>query len=177
MKIVADNSASCVQMTTVAREYCGLIENCNLFDGEQYWLRRMEKLLPRLHAAAVSLDSSNINQGYDLPNDDMRCELFMRLNQLLYNDCILWLDLDRADVKQSMCESLADDFTDIYFDVKTGLDKLEHNTSMAMGIWYSSFYTHWGQHLVDAETWLHAVEARNYNTSHIAIAETDSILD
>lgn len=159
-------------MASAVREYCGLIENCNLFDGEKYWLRRMEKLLPRLHVAAVSLDSTNIQHSYDLPNDDLRCELYMRLNQLLFNDCILWLDLDRAEVKHRMCESLADDFTDIYFDVKNGLDLLDsENTTSAMDIWYSSYYTHWGQHLVDAETWLHAVETRNYNTSRIAIEE------
>lgn len=157
-------------MATVVRDYCGLIENCNEFDGKSYWLRRMAKLLPRLHLAVVSLEGANLIQTYDLPNDDLRCELFMRLNQCLFDDALLWSDLDRAEARQSMCESLADDFTDIYFDLKSGLELHEcHNKSLAVDTWYSSFYTHWGQHLVDAESWLHAVETRNYNTSKIAI--------
>lgn len=158
------------QMASVVREYCDLIDHCNEYDGELYWLGRMEKLLPRLHIAVVSLDGANKIHPYDLPNDDQRCELFMRLNLLLLNDCVLWSHLDRPEVKYSMCESLADDFTDIYFDLKRGLELLEQqNVTVAMDNWYSSFYTHWGQHLVDAESWLHAVETRNYNTSSIAI--------
>ena len=160
----------CDQMAAVVRDYCDLIENCSVHYSETYWLRHMAKLLPRLHLAVVSLEGANLIHTYDLPNDDLRCELFMCLNQRLHNDNLLWSNLDRTDVKQRMCESLADDFTDIYFDTKFGLELLDRQeTSLAMDNWYSSFYNHWGQHLVDAESWLHAVETRNYYTSKVAM--------
>ncbi|MDH5323867.1 MAG: DUF5063 domain-containing protein [Gammaproteobacteria bacterium] len=164
------NSIPNTAMAAAVRDYCSLIDDCNKEDGKSYWLRRMAKLLPRLHLAVVSLEGANLIQTYDLPNDDLRCELFMSLNQRLHQDTLLWSNLDRADARQSMCEQLADDFTDIYFDLKSGLELHDHqNTTLAMDNWYSSFYNHWGQHLVDAESWLHAVETRNYNTCKVAV--------
>lgn len=133
----------------------------------------MEKLLPRIHSAVLSLEAPTTDSTkYDFPNDDDRCELFMKLNELLINDKILWTDFDKTEIKQRMCDNLADDFTDIYFDLKRGLDLLNQNPQQpdhAIYNWHNSFYTHWGQHLMDAEGWLHALETRNYNSTSAAL--------
>lgn len=167
------SSTVCTQMEAAAREYCQLIDQCNECGKGQYWLRRMEKLLPRIHSAVLSLQApANMNCGYNFPNDDMRCELFMRLNQVLINDNILWSGLDPIDLKHCLCEALADDFTDIYFDLKNGLEMLQQHPQQpnyAIGTWRTSFYKHWGQHLMDAESWLHAVESRNYQSLSAAM--------
>jgi hypothetical protein len=159
-------------MANAVRDYCALIDGCEGTTGN-YWLARMEKLLPRLHSAVLSLHAPTPeNFAYELPNDDLRCELFMKLNSLLFNDNILWCDFDRADIKQCMCEALADDFADIYFDLKKGWELLREfpqQPQFAVGNWHSSFYAHWGQHLVDAESWLHALEARNYSSISVAL--------
>ena len=158
----------CGQMAMAVKEFCSLIDHLNSDDPGHYWLRRMEKVLPRLHSAVISLDvpeTDNVN--YCLPNDDLRCELFMRINQLLLSDGILWSDFDKPKLKQSLSERLADDFTDIYFDLKCGLEQLNKHPDKpeaAANTWRQSFYLHWGEHLVDAEGWLHAVEVRNFGT-------------
>lgn len=158
----------CDQMARAVKEYCGLIDRFNSVGQGQYWLRRMEKLLPRLHAAVVSLDVPDTDRiNYNLPNDDMRCELFMNLNQVLLCDDILWCDFDKPTIKQDMCERLADDFTDMYFDLQHGLqllDKHPNQPRVAACNWHHSFYLHWGEHLVDAEGCLHAVEVRNFGS-------------
>ena len=158
----------CGQMATAVKEFCSLIDHLNSDDHEHYWLRRMEKVLPRLHSAVVSLDAPETdNVNYNLPNDELRCELFMRINQLLLSDGVLWSDFDKSTLKQDFSERLADDFTDMYFDLKRGLDLLDQhpeNPSAAASNWRNSFYLHWGEHLVDAEGWLHAVEVRNFGT-------------
>lgn len=161
--------AQCQLMASLVAEYCALIDHFNDLDGGKYWLRRMEKLLPQLHAAVVALDlPTETRNRYHLPNDDLRCELFVQLNELLLSDGILWSELENSDLKQCLCEQLADDFTDIYFDLKSGLDLLKaypNQPRYAASNWRASFYVHWGQHLVDAEGWLHAVEVRNYTNT------------
>ncbi len=168
-----EHYTQCDFMVTAAMDYCQLIDHCHNKSSDRYWLRRMEKLLPRLHTAVLCLQVPTATRCiYDFPDDDQRCELFMKLNELLWNDDILWSDFDRKDIKHSMCECLADDFTDIYFDLRKGLHLLRQhpeNPAIAANIWQNSFYAHWGQHLMDAESWLHAVEARNYTSISAAL--------
>lgn len=163
----------CDAMVSAAIEYCQLIDHCHNDSSNRYWLRRMEKLLPRLHTAILCLHVPTVNHRlYDFPDDDQRCDLFMKLNELLWNDDILWSEFDRKEIKQCMCDCLADDFTDIYFDLRKGLHLFHQhpeNLTMATNLWHSSFYAHWGQHLMDAESWLHAVEARNYTSISAAL--------
>ena len=160
--------SQCGTMLAATIDYCQLIDHCHNNNDSHYWLRRMEKLLPRLHTAVLYLQAPTLNHcAYDFPDDDQRCDLFMKLNELLWNDNILWSDFDRKDIKHNMCECLADDFTDIYFDLKNGLHLLRQhpeNPTLAINNWQNSFYAHWGQHLMDAESWLHAVEARNFTS-------------
>lgn len=168
-----DHYSQCGPMVTAAAEYCQLIDHCAEGGANHYWLRQMEKLLPRLHTAILYLQVPTVNHSaYDFPDDDERCDLFMKLNELLLGDVILWSNFDRKDIKQCMCECLADDFTDIYFDLRKGLHLLHRNPenpTLAANLWHNSFYAHWGQHLMDAESWLHAVEARNYTSISAAL--------
>lgn len=173
-----EDSPQCGAMVAAAMDYCHLIDHCHSDNSHsdssnRYWLRRMEKLLPRIHTAVLYLHAPTVNRCvYDFPDDDQRCDLYMKLNELLLNDDILWSDFDRRDIKQCLSECLADDFTDIYFDLKKGLHLLHQhpkNPAIAVNIWHSSFYAHWGKHLMDAESWLHAVEARNYTSISAAL--------
>lgn len=160
-------------MIAAVNDYCQLIDHCHQNNNDQYWLRRMEKLLPRIHSAVLSLQAPAVNRCfYDFPDDDQRCNLFMKLNELLLNDDILWSNFDRMDIKRRMCDCLADDFTDIYFDLKKGLHLLDQHPdqpAIALHIWHCSFYEHWGRHLMDAESWLYAAEARNYSSISAAL--------
>ena len=161
-------SLQCRRMAMVAAEYCTFIDG---FNGKDYgtdqrvnWLMRLEKLLPRLHVAMIALEQSvgNVN-NYQFHNDDQRCELFLRLNTTLQSDRNLWDAYEenrtRRQSRQELCERMADNLTDMYFDLKQGLKLVDANPVYAASEWQRSFYAHWGKHLLDAECWLHAVDA------------------
>lgn len=155
-------------MIQTAKEFCALIEQLEDVNSQEHWIQRMGALLPQLHSSIVLLHSpTKLVYTYPFENDDTRCELFMRLNEFFLSDQELWPDFEKYDLKLNMCESLAYDFTDMYFDIKWGLNLLEQypqNPHFAASNWRSSFLYHWGQQLVDAEGWLYALGIHHSNS-------------
>jgi hypothetical protein len=152
-------------MLAVARDYCALIEVVGEGKHDPTWLEQMSALLPRLHAAIVALGGPEDVPGRDLKADlDARFELFTRLRGLLGDRDAYWMEFDVAQDGQTMSGSLADDLTDIYCELKHGLRELDGDPDgpeRALADWRKGFRVHWGQHLVDAERHLYALEARN----------------
>lgn len=157
-------SLQCGRMATVALEYCTLIETfvdgLEVFNPGSQWLAQMERLLPRLHVAVIALSADGDDgDSYCFYDDDQRCELYMRLHCLLQLDRHLWSSNDEHLLpwRLQLCDRMADDLTDMYFDLKHGLELLDHDPHQAASDWQRSFYVHWGRHLLDAECWLRAV--------------------
>jgi hypothetical protein len=149
------------EMTAVADSYCQLIDRTGRAPGN--WLEMLYELMPRLHAAVTAL---NYYDTGDTPVDgvdlDERFELYSRLRKTLGDRDSYWLEFDAAPEEIHMSGSLADDLTDIYFDLLHGLELVDeawpHRAAQA---WQSTYRLHWGQHLVDAERHLYALKVRN----------------
>lgn len=142
-------------MVAAARDYCRMIE------AERWsrpdWLVHVADLLPRLHAAVTALRPPDMTplppQRADL---DRRFELFSRLRKQLGCNDGYWLEYDHWFAPEEMSGSLADDLTDIYFDLKQGLEWLDcRSPERAARTWQSGYRLHWGEHLVDAERQLY----------------------
>lgn len=147
----------CSRMAAVVDEYCYLIDTFDDIGRDSTWLAHFGKILPRLHVAVIALAPSTDNfDAYRFPDDDKRCELYMRLHILLQDDRTLKKAYGKSSLRQHFCDRLADDFTDIYFDLRFGLEILAIDPVKATNLWLSSFYMHWGLHLLDAECHLHA---------------------
>lgn len=148
------------EVLSVARRYCELIESAGPDNAS--WLRRVAQLLPRLHAAMASVAAVAIAR-HDHPVDlDARFDLFSRLRQLLAERDGYFLEFDRAqDGAEAMSGSLADDLTDIYCELKTGLRVYETDRARALDAWATGYEYHWGRHLVDAERHLAVLTATN----------------
>lgn len=149
-------------LLTLARQYCHLIEA--LDDGHRRPLCTLNALLPRLHAAMASIDPAQYECGDDLGVDlDQRFELFTRLHRVLGDLDAYWMEYDVTPNRQEMSGSLADDLTDIYCELKNGLERVDrhHETRRTLGRWRHGFCKHWGQHVVDAERHLYALAARD----------------
>ncbi len=149
------------EMTGVADSYCQLIDRTGRAPGN--WLERLFELMPRLHAAVTALNAYDTGEvpvsGVDL---DERFELYSRLRKVLGERDSYWLEFDAAPEEMHMSGSLADDLTDIYFDLLQGLDLLDEAwPQRAAQVWQSTYRLHWGQHLVDAERHLYALKVRN----------------
>lgn len=116
----ADNDRNIQEMVAVASAFCRLIET--LDESDSSWLQQMAGLLPRLQAAVGTLQELDANQFYLVNSDlDKRFEIYSRLHDRLGANDSYWLQFDVARDGQSMSGSLADDLTDIYCDLKSGL--------------------------------------------------------
>ncbi len=148
------------QVSTVAHEYCALIETVQEADSE--WLKRLARLLPQLHAVVVGLEdtgaSVDVTEWIDL---DARFELYAELHDLLGRRDSYWMEFDVANDGQCMTGSLADDLTDIYCELKRRLSLLDQEPTRACADLRASFTVHWGRHLVDAERHLYELKSRN----------------
>ncbi len=151
-------------MVEAARVYCDLIDHVD--GSNSAWLEQMARVLPRLHAAIAELDQSACTSGACSLSQDLddRFELFSRLRGLLGERDSYWMEFDVSADGQYMSGSLADDLTDIFCDLKSGLDMIEghpEEANKALDAWRSSYKAHWGQHLMDAQRHLYALDARN----------------
>jgi hypothetical protein len=149
-------------LLTIAREYCTLIEA--LESGDRAPLVDLNGLLPRLHAAMTRVMPMCEERHSDAATDlDQRFELFSRLHALLGDLDAYWMEFDVTPDRQEMSGSLADDLTDIYYELKDGLNRLDRSEDpgRTLGSWRSGFCKHWGQHVVDAERHLYALVARD----------------
>lgn len=140
-------------MTEIARDFCAHVES---FDAGQIddWLHRMATMLPRLHEAARELGKmQSVNIHERNPEDEGRFELFTRLYEALGERDGYNYEFDARDGHR-LSGSLADDITDIYFDLKRGLELLDQypaEPAIAASDWQQSFEFHWRHHLIDAE--------------------------
>jgi hypothetical protein len=149
------------EMASIAETFCGLIDNYNQANGP--WLEELYALLPRLHSAVTALNTFG-NSQLPVPSVDLdeRFELYSRLRRALGERDSYWLEFDASPDQIHMSGSLADDLTDIYFDLQHGLALLDEAwPQRAAQAWQCSYQMHWGQHLVDAERHLYALKVRD----------------
>ena len=152
-------------LMATAREYCRLIESAQ--PGNDEWLSELAQLLPRLHALVAVMEPASADSGSEPELDldlDSRFEMFSHLHETLGDRDSYWLEFDSPRGALPATGSLADDLTDIYYDLKLGLDRLAiepDDLAPTLSDWVAGYRIHWGRHLVDAERHLSALNARN----------------
>lgn len=152
------------KLVDTARQYCQLIDRVA---AGKVWLAPVFQILPRLHARVVALgDPGGDFFPAESPDFDERFELYTRLRAKLGDQDLYWLEFDDPNEADS-CEehrtgSLADDLTDIYFELRRGLSLLDRSgPDYVAHFWEFGFQRHWGQHLVDAERHLYTLRVNN----------------
>jgi len=140
-------------MAEIARDFCAHVESFSE-DQVEEWLQGMATMLPRLDEAARELGNAKSTSVHEQnPEDEGRFELFTRLYEALGERDGYNYEFDARE-GQRLSGSLADDITDIYFDLKRGLELLKQypaEPAIAASDWQQSFEFHWRHHLVDAE--------------------------
>lgn len=153
------------ELVAAARAYCELIDRVAELAPDEL-LDSIASLLPRLHAAVQELPKSRADGPLHTCVDlETRFTLFRRIHNRLGERDPYWMEYDHALMGQLQSGSLADDLTDIYFDLRRGLERLEEGSpaaySRAVRDWSRSYNLHWGEHLVHAERHLdHLMHAR-----------------
>lgn len=151
------------ELASVAQQYCALVETLDRPDRD--WLEQLSCLLPRIHAAVIGLgEMPRLNSSQGCSSDfERRFDLYTHVRHLLGDRDHYHLEFDPGGASD-MSGSLADDITDIYFELRRGLDVLDQapdHLRDAAAVWRNGFRWHWGQHLVDAERHLYELEVSN----------------
>ena len=146
-----------------AQAFCGLVEQHESHDRTE-WLEQIGDALLRLESAIVQLQMpSPPSRHVGLADLEKRFELYFRLKTFLRDEDDYWSEADLHAGDGYMTGSLADDFADIYFELKCGLVLLERGkrgAKAAIRFWAEGYRDHWRQHLVDARKQLFEFKAR-----------------
>lgn len=136
-----------------ALDFCRLVEQIDGYEAE-VWLREAGEILLRLDANIINLTSRTPPTPHVWISDlDKRFELYSRLKDFLGERDEYWSEADLHAGDGYMTGSLSDDFADIYFELKRGLQLAaqgQEGRSQAVKLWTSGYRDHWRQHLVDA---------------------------
>lgn len=162
--IESEKNVEWSELASAANEYCQLIEHVDRVGGD--WLEKLSCILSNIHTAILvmgrQVDSTGGSFQHSSVDYERRFELYSQLHRLLGERDKYWLefdtDVDTDNGMSNMSGSLADDITDIYFELKSGLELLTTDPDhpfRAAKRWQSGFVLHWGQHLVDAERHLY----------------------
>ncbi len=131
---------------------------------EREWLTLVSRSMAELHAAMAQFSFVDTDyKFFTLPDLDARFDLFCRL-KLFFNECDSYQFGKSEDAVKGEEGSLADDFTDIYLELKRGLNVLDagvfNGEEEVLKLWQSGFMLHWGQHLVDAQRQLYQLRVQ-----------------
>lgn len=133
-----------------AIDYCKLIESLELLDEKS--IESLLVSLLNLYILALSLPET---EGEAVSRVKVSVPILHLGGFENY-----WEVFDPYHKEEPVCASLADDFKDIYRDLKEGIVLFEQGLlNEAIAQWKLSFDIHWGSHLVDAIRALHSVNA------------------
>ena len=121
------------------------------------------KLLAELHLAVVDLPDLGCGENLkDVPSSNQSNGVYRRFQNMPIDGYWDVFDpLNEAD-KESAFNSLADDLTDIYLDLKLGLLYYDRGYIIeALWEWRFNFDIHWGHHLVGAQRAIHSYLSSN----------------
>ena len=137
-------------------DFCRLVEEYEAFDGGgKAWLHRIGSVMLGLDQAIQPLlrDAGGEAEYSMLLDLEARFALYQRLKSFLGPLDDYWSEGDLEAGDGLKTGSLADDITDVYFDLKRGLNlysaKPAHE-AQALSLWVFSYRIHWEQHLRDA---------------------------
>jgi hypothetical protein len=142
----------------LARRYCALIEQ-RRDHAPAAWLVAMHAIIPPLYAAALRLPEVEPNTSDAHVSSMSREEwelVFRDLGGTLGRWNFYWAVYDPYDDgdHEPVCGSLADDFADIYRDLKEGLAHEAADAAVrpadVLWDWRFSFESHWAAHAADA---------------------------
>lgn len=140
----------------IVRRYCSWAESC--FGDSRQEMLTARKLLAELHLAIVDLPDLGCGENLkDVPESKESNGVYRRFKNMPIDGYWDVFDpLNELDT-ESVFNSLADDFTDIYLELKRGLLYYDRgHIIQALWEWRFSFYIHWGTHLVGAQRAIHS---------------------
>ena len=148
-------------MAEAAKDFCRLIEHV-LSGEDRRWIVDMAAVLSRINSTMIVLAVPPFELSCsDFPDLDEKFDFFCRLRCRFGDHDAYRMKDDSGDDEEEMTGSLAGDLTDIYFELRRGLNRLEAETASrqedVLKVWQRGYALHWGERLVDAQRHLLAL--------------------
>jgi hypothetical protein len=151
------------EFAALADEYCEFIEKRSDLEPEAF-IRRAAEILPRLYAAASRLpvvDFDEDNPESDAVSSHECMEIMESIDAKLGKAAVYWEVFDPYEKEEPVANTLGDDLSDIYRDLKNNLVLYTQGTRLAVlsavWDWRMSFGIHWGRHLTSAMRAIHRI--------------------
>lgn len=161
---VVDYLTHLTEMEESARDFCLLVEHVEMVRDER-WLADVARILARIQGAMTHLDNPDIEYTFfSLPDLEDRFELYCRLKDRLGVQDSYWLEYDTNLKNDEMTGSLAGDLSDIYFELKRGLNLTNTGDATKLDVlrlWQTGYILHWGEHLLNAQKHLFSLRIGN----------------
>jgi hypothetical protein len=176
MSILPNSAELADRFGSIAQDFCSVVDSAPGLDRTELLLQIYRKL-PRLIGEAIILPEVEISDDQS-PEGEKRWSLARARVQMsdkqwreLYDslgeklgDWDLYLQVfDPTSDKEAIQASLADDIADIYRDLKYGLvinDAQQALPEESIWHWRLLFYSHWGEHAMDALRTIHSLVRR-----------------
>jgi Domain of unknown function (DUF5063) len=179
MSIPPNNAEVANRFASVAKEFCNSIDSAPNLDRIEL-LVQVYRILPHLIGEAIRLPNVELSgdETQDEENKKLQASERLRLNQpqwrQLYDRLKLklgdldhyWEVWDPTKDNEAIHGTLADDFADIYRDLKEGLSLIEAHQAPPEDIiwdWREGYYSHWGKHAIDALRTIHFLLQKTLN--------------
>jgi len=166
MKVANNNREIVDRFSVVALQFCSVVDSAPGTDRTELLLE-IYRILPSLIHEAVRLPEVELSERHDqfarkARPQEVREQQWAQLYNMLKEKLGDW-DLYRqvfepTKDQEAIFGTLADDFADIYRDLKKGLILLETPQAPpadSIWIWRVLFYSHWGQHAIGALGTIH----------------------
>jgi hypothetical protein len=171
MSASPNNAEVASRFASVARQFCNVIDSAPNVDRIEL-LEQIYRILPQLIGEAMKLPDIHLGEdegeGEESKESQSRARLrlsdaqWRQLHELLKTKLgdlnLYWEVWDPTKDTKAIHGSLADDFADIYRDLKEELNLGETNQALSEdNIWHWRFgyYSHWGKHAIDALRTIH----------------------
>jgi hypothetical protein len=149
------------RFSAIARTFCAAVEDAERSDRNAFLLR-IYRVLPQLVDAALQLpevaftNSTESAESVRLSDADWK-RIYNAVASVVSDWEYYWEVFDPTKKDEPVAGSLADDIADVYRDLSEGvaLSKAQHSPQNIIWKWRFSFYTHWGQHAIDALRLIH----------------------
>ena len=161
-----------IRFADYARNYCRLMESCHERSSEQFFADLLRCLSDLCGAALDIPDRISENGPGGNSNTDLQSKsvipqeeraVFSRVVQERVAMSVNGLVQGSAEREEDRSRYLMyfDDLSDVYFDLKEGLNIWDNGSSDAMAeaiwVWRFGYQTHWGYHLMDALRTTHEI--------------------
>jgi hypothetical protein len=180
MSTPPNNSEVASRFALIAQKYCSVIDSAPNLDRIELLLQ-IYRLLPRLIEEAINLPDVELSEDESQEEENRKEQARNRSRlsdpqwgtlyeflKLKLGDWDLYWEVwdptenneatDPTKENEAIHGSLADDFADIYRDLKEGLNLSEALQALPednIWHWRLGYYSHWGKHAIDALRTIH----------------------